>query len=44
MTELGDGTELFTAEVDIRPDFELPAHEVIAVTVLDGGRQRGRRQ
>ena len=35
MTELGDGTELFTAEVDIRPDFELPAYEGIAVTVPD---------
>ena len=31
----GDGTELFTAEVDIRPDFELPAYEGIAVTVPD---------
>ena len=36
VTELGDGTELkFTAEVDIRPDFELPAYEGIAVTVPD---------
>ena len=36
VTELGDGTEFkFTAEVDIRPDFELPAYEGIAVTVPD---------
>ncbi|HEY9378616.1 MAG TPA: trigger factor, partial [Jiangellaceae bacterium] len=36
VTELGDGTELkFTAEVDIRPDFELPAYGGIAVTVPD---------
>jgi trigger factor len=36
VTELGDGTELkFTAEVDVRPDFELPEYHGIAVTVPD---------
>ena len=34
VTKLDDGKELtFTAEVDIRPDFELPAFDSIAVTV-----------
>jgi len=36
VTELTDGSELaFTAEVDVRPDFELPAYEGIQVTVAD---------
>ena len=36
VTELQDGTSLsFTAEVDVRPDFELPAYDSIAVTVDD---------
>ena len=36
VTEFGDGTELkFTAEVDVRPEFDLPAYEGIAVSVPD---------
>jgi trigger factor len=36
VTELGDGTELkFTAEVDVRPEFDLPEYQGIAVTVPD---------
>ncbi len=36
VTKLEDGQELtFTAEVDVRPDFELPAYESLTVTVAD---------
>ena len=36
VTEFGDGQDLtFTAEVDIRPQFELPAYKEIAVVVDD---------
>ncbi len=36
VTKLDDGNELtFTAEVDVRPDFDLPAFDSIAVTVED---------
>ena len=36
VTKLDDGTELtFTAEVDVRPEFELPAYDSLAVTVDD---------
>ncbi len=36
VTKLDDGVELtFTAEVDIRPEFEIPAYDGLAVTVAD---------
>ena len=36
VTKLDDGNELtFTAEVDVRPEFDLPAYDSIAVTVED---------
>ena len=36
VTELDDGTQLkFTAEVDVRPEFDLPPHEGVEVTVED---------
>ena len=36
VTQLDDGTALtFTAEVDVRPDFEVPAFDSISVTVDD---------
>ena len=36
VTQLDDGTSLtFTAEVDIRPEFELPAYDSLAVSVAD---------
>ena len=36
VTKLDDGTELaFTAEVDVRPEFDLPAYDSISVTVDD---------
>jgi len=36
VTKLDDGVELtFTAEVDIRPDFDLPAYDSLSVTVDD---------
>ncbi len=36
VTKLDDGKELtFTAEVDVRPDFDLPAYDSLAVTVAD---------
>ena len=36
VTKLDDGTELtFTAEVDVRPEFDLPAYDSLAVTVED---------
>lgn len=36
VTKLDDGQELtFTAEVDVRPDFELPAYDSLSVTVAD---------
>ena len=36
VTKLDDGNELtFTAEVDVRPEFDLPAYDSIAVTVAD---------
>jgi len=36
VTKLDDGTELaFTAEVDVRPEFELPAYDSVAVEVAD---------
>lgn len=36
VTKLDDGNELtFTAEVDIRPEFELPAYDSLEVTVAD---------
>ena len=36
VTKLDDGVELtFTAEVDVRPEFDLPAYDSIAVTVDD---------
>jgi len=36
VTKLDDGTELtFTAEVDVRPEFELPSYDSLAVTVTD---------
>jgi trigger factor len=36
VTEFGDESELkFTAEVDVRPEFELPPYEGMAVTVPD---------
>jgi trigger factor len=38
ITKLDDGTELaFTAEVDVRPKFEVTGHEGIEVTVDDAG-------
>jgi len=36
VTKLDDGQSLsFTAEVDVRPDFELPAYDSLSVTVAD---------
>lgn len=36
VTKLDDGKELtFTAEVDVRPDFDLPAYDSLTVTVAD---------
>lgn len=36
VTKLDDGKELtFTAEVDIRPEFDLPAYDSLSVTVAD---------
>ncbi len=36
VTKLDDGVELsFTAEVDVRPEFEIPAYDGLAVTVAD---------
>src|SRR5687768_7060731 len=36
VTKLDDGKELtFTAEVDVRPDFDLPAYDSLSVTVAD---------
>jgi len=36
VTKLDDGTELaFTAEVDVRPEFELPAYDSVSVEVAD---------
>lgn len=36
VTNLDDGKELtFTAEVDVRPEFELPAYDSLSVTVAD---------
>ena len=36
VTKLDDGVELaFTAEVDVRPEFEIPAYEGLVVTVAD---------
>jgi trigger factor len=36
VTKLDDGNELaFTAEVDVRPEFELPAYDSLSVTVAD---------
>jgi trigger factor len=36
VTKLDDGNELaFTAEVDVRPEFELPAYDTLSVTVAD---------
>ncbi len=36
VTELDDGVQLaFTAEVDVRPEFELPAYDGLVVTVAD---------
>lgn len=36
VTKLDDGNELtFTAEVDVRPEFDLPAYDSLSVTVAD---------
>jgi trigger factor len=36
VTQFGDGDQLvFTAEVDVRPEFELPAYDALPVTVED---------